>query len=247
MKTEVRENRQFTVSSRKLGDSWFIYSALKTRFEQLNIGKINQVVSVFGFTKTYSPLYGGRPFRRDNGLSVKQIKTLSKKNIGFSLTLSNHFFSEDAYRQTIPLLEALYDKKNSIVCANDDLARQIRADFPDFTLHASVVKEIRDISDIHQALELYDFIVFHPKLNDDVAFLQSIDCRDKIILFATIHCLYKCDEKDCFLNVSEVNRDESAIRQNNCPHRHDPEFKKLTVFDLHDYRFDGYRYFKVVL
>lgn len=241
------DNKYFTVSSRKLARSFNINIALRKRFSKLNIGEISQVKSVFGFVRTPVPLYGGRPFRKQISLSFRQINMLQRKGIAFSLTLSNHHFSMEHYRQSYTLLEQLYREGNSVICTNDELARVIRKDFPLFKIHASVIKDIRTLDEIHKALELYDYVVLSPKLNDNAEFLQQIDCKDKIILFASVQCMYYCDPKECFLNVSMVNNPELGVSRVPCPHRDNPEFKKLTVFNLSDEKFTGYQYFKVIL
>jgi hypothetical protein len=241
----MTEPIKFTVSSRTIGPSWHFYRSLKTKFEALNLGKMDQVVSVFGAVKVFSPLYGGRLYKPDQCLSFRQVEKLARRGIKMSLALSNHYFTEDRYKQTIPILEKLHQKGNSIIIYNDELAKRIRTDFPLFDLKASVIKTITTLEDIHKNLEIYDYIALSPKLNDNISLLQSIDCKDRIILFASVRCLYYCNYDECFKTVSEMIVKNAQERRAWCKFKDNPAMNKLKIFDIKEDRFKGFSFFKV--
>jgi hypothetical protein len=237
---------KFTVSSRLLLPSWNVYKTLKSKLEEINICNIDDVSSVFGFVREYSPLYGGRPYRASHCLTYKHVKKFAKKGIAMSLNLTNHNFDEERYRVSIPILEKLENPKNSVVCTNDELAKRLRIDFPQYILKASVIKGISTLDEIHKTLELYDYLAINPRLNNDVDLLNSIDCKEKVILFANIKCLIHCDATDCFRVISD-NMDEHTQQAYPCKHKGNEAIKKMTIFNLKEDRFQGFKLFKMVL
>ena len=241
----MAEPYKFTVTSRTIKSTWRFYSRLKKRFETLNLGTIDQVTSVFGAVKEYTPLYGGRLFRPKHSLSYRLVDRIARHGINMSLTLSNHHFSEEKYKLTIPILERLYRKGNSIIATNDDLARRIRTDFPLYEIKASVSKRISSLDEIHRNLELYDYVVLLPVMNDKIEFLQSIDCKERVILFAAVRCLYNCNSGNCFEAISDLMAEEADTSRLFCKFKDNPEMKKLKIFDLKDERFNGFNYFKI--
>lgn len=239
-------NIKFTVSSRLLLPSWNVYKTLKSKLEAINICKIEDVASVFGFVREYSPLYGGRPYRANHCLTYKHVKKFAKKGIAMSLTMTNHNFDEERYHASIPILEKLENPKNSVICTNDELAKRVKIDFPKYILKASVIKDISTLDGIHKTLELYDYLAIHPKLNDNEALLNSIDCKEKVILFANIKCLIHCDGTDCFRVISD-NMNEYTQQAYPCKHKGNESIKKMTIFNLKEDRFQGFKLFKMVL
>ena len=236
---------RFTVSSRALNPTWNIYRKLKREFESLGFGKIENVVSVFGFVNEYSPLYGGRLFKPKLCLSYRQVNQLANHGIGMSLTLSNHNFTENAYNLTIPILKKLHKKGNSIIITNDKLALRIRRDFPLFELKSSVIKFQKTLDEINKDLELYDYVALAPKLNDQVELLQSIDRKEKVILFLNVSCLYNCEPEECFRALSDMMAEKVDKRRPWCSQIHNPAMRKLNRFDINDERFKGYSFFKI--
>jgi hypothetical protein len=237
---------KFTVSSRQLLPTWNVYKKLKSNIESSGICKIENVASIFGFVREFSPLYGGRPYRPNHCLTYRQINRLASKGIGMSLTLSNHDFDEERYKASISILEKLERPGNSIICTNDLLAKRIRQDFPGYMIKASVIKNISTLDEIHRTLELYDYLALHPKLNDNTDLLRSIDCREKVILFASIRCLYHCDGEDCFRVISD-SMNEHSHEPYPCKFKGNETIKNLTIFDLQEERFKGFKMFKLVL
>jgi len=204
---------------------------------------------VFGSVKEYSPLYGGRLFDINESLSYKDVDFLSNIGINLMLTLSNHFYTEEKYKQTIHILERLHRKGNSIVITNDNLAIRIRKDFPLFALKASVIKSIKTLDEIHKALEIYDFVTLDSKLNDQAEFLQSIDCKDNIVLFASNGCPYHCPKSLCYEYISLRMNPISFILPGMIPCANEDRrtyVTRLTIFDLNSPGFAGFKYFKII-
>ena len=96
--------------------------------------------------------------------------------------------NDDAIRDVgeadIPYLEKYYRPGNAIIVTNDNLARWIRADFPDYHLEASVIKNINTLEKIEKASRIYDTVVLPMPCNQDEAFLKSIEDKSIIRLFA---------------------------------------------------------------
>lgn len=242
----MNQTRKFTVSSRNILPSLNFYRKLKQQFEMLNLGDFNDVISVFGSVKEYTPLYGGRLYDPEHCVSYKLIEKLLKKNIHFAIALSNHYFSDDSYKKTIPILEKLEMKGNSVIITNDELLKRVRQDFPLFTIQASVIKCLRSAEEINKTLDKYDYVTLLPKLNDNVELLQSLKEKERIILFASAGCTYYCEPDNCFQTVSEMIIQNSKDKGAWCNYRYDPVFKKRTVFNLEEERFRGFNLFKVV-
>jgi len=205
---------QFTISARNKRAEESIQQFLWQHFRDI---PIDQIDSFFGFT-TYSSLYGGRMWdiRKDNPaeLSEIDIKAMYNKNINLRLPLTNHYASIEEYKENLPYLEKYYRKRNSIIVTNDDLARWIRSDFPDYHLEASVIKNIGSLAKIDQAAKLYDTIVLPMNCNYDEEFLQSIEDKSIIRLFANAGCALTCPSKICYQSISKANKikDPSLFR-----------------------------------
>jgi len=238
---------KFIVSSRKLkGKS--VYRSLKKAVANLEMCNIEDVVAVFGFVKSFSPLYGGRLHLDSNSLSYSDVDHLHSKGIAMSLTLSNHYYSEEKYQESLPILERLYRKGNSIVITNDDLAKRLRKDFPDYTLKASVIKMIKTQEEIEKNLQLYDYVTLDPKLNDQEEFLQSLTHKEKIILFGSIYCLYHCPNSICYQWFSDYMGSGKNPKDQPCTNKHRiKEVRTLTRFNLNDPKFQGFTLFKLVV
>ena len=142
---------QYTISARDKKARQPIHQFIKEHFSDIPIEEID---SFFGFT-TYSSLYGGRIWNdvAANGaeISAYDLRSMYKMNINLRLPLTNHYASREEYEENIPFLEKHYRPGNSIITTNDDLARWIRADFPDYHLEASVIKNIKRLKKIEAA------------------------------------------------------------------------------------------------
>ena len=179
--------------------------------------------------------------------SKQHVDALNAKGIGVMLTLSNHYFSEEAYQATIPVLEQLEHPLNSTAIVNDKLARRIAEDFPRLKRKASVIKLIKNLETIHRTLELYHAVVLHPMLNDDAEFLYSIDCKDNIILSANSKCLYKCDTPICYKYISKQMITQGSWEKQVCQFKHNRQaVEGYTIFDLTKEHFKGFSAFKLI-
>lgn len=243
----LAKNRSFTISARQFYYQDVINTLNFGYFYLKKFYQADNIESFFNSVKQRSQLYGGRPCGRDQSFSYRQVEFLNAKGIGVMLTLSNHYFNEEAYVATIPILERLENHLNSVTVVNDDLALRIKQDFPLFKRKASVIKLINTLEGVHQALELYDAVVFHPNLNDDAEFLQSVDCKEQIVLFANASCLYKCTNPICYKYISKQMMTAGKWDQYVCHNKENPAIKKnYTIFNLDEEKFNGYFSFKLV-
>lgn len=128
----------FTVSARgkKADESVFAY--LRKNYANVPLGEID---SLFGFVER-STLYGGRRFR-ERELSDTDVAQLNDAGIGIRIPMSNHVAKKREYKLSNWLLRKYHRSCNSIICTNDDLARWIREDFPEYRIDASVIKNLK--------------------------------------------------------------------------------------------------------
>ena len=195
----------FSVSSRNLTSDMHVLHYLKVFYMYLNIESIE---SIFGNTTFFSPLYGGRSFKLDRSINERHISELEKLGIGLALTMTNHYFSDEVYESSKKLFEWHHKKGNSIICTNDELAMRIRRDFPNYTIKASIIKNINSLEKIDQAFQIYDLITLPMDLNDDDEFLEKIRNKDRIILFGNANCAYTCPARSCYLGFSQKYMDK---------------------------------------
>ena len=160
--------------------------------------------SVFGFLEK-STLYGGRPFTEPQ-ISDADVSKLYSVGIGVRLPLTNHYVEPEEYQENLPLLEKYHRKGNAVITTNDNLARWIRADFPEYRIEASVIKNINSYPEIEAAYELYDTVVLPMKLNEDHDFLVKIEDKNRITLFANAGCALTCPSKICYPSISKMNK-----------------------------------------
>lgn len=197
-------DRTFTISARSKRPNVPVFQFLRRHFGHL---PLNQIESLFGFVE-YSPLYGGRVFH-GRELSERDVFQLNNAGIGLRLPLSNHFVSREEYEASQSFLDKYHRENNSVIVTNDDLARWIRADFPDYRIDASVIKKVNTPKKLKQALELYDEVVLPMTSNEDPAFLESIADKGRITLFANAGCAFTCPAKTCYVSVSKINKRDS--------------------------------------
>ena len=174
---------------------------LSGHFTELVDGDID---TVFGFVER-STLYGGRAFVEPE-FSDADVNELRRRGIGLKLPLSNHFFSDQEYEDSLPLLEKYHWDGNAAVVVNDKLARRLRRDFPRYSIEASVIKDIHTHDEIKQAFEIYDTVVLPMFLNTNLAFLEAITEKDHIRLFSNGGCAYNCPLKLCYVSFSKMNK-----------------------------------------
>ena len=191
----------YTVSARSKRPDVPIFRFLRNNFGNVPLREID---SVFGFVER-STLYGGRAFATRE-LSERDVHQLNNAGIGIRLPMSNHYVELPEYEANKRLLRKYHRDGNSIICTNDDLARWIRQDFPEYRIDASVIKNLKSLEKIEQAMELYDSVVLPMSVNEDLAFLETIRNKDKITLFANAGCALTCPSKICYVSISKMNK-----------------------------------------
>ena len=128
----------YTVSARGKKPQYPVFAYLRNNYGNVPLREID---SLFGFVER-STLYGGRAFTRRE-LSDRDVYQLNNAGIGIRLPMSNHYVEREEYLENKPLLKKFHKIGNSIICTNDDLARWVRDDFPDYRLDASVIKNLK--------------------------------------------------------------------------------------------------------
>jgi hypothetical protein len=191
----------FTISARSKQPEVPVFRFLRRHFGHVPLGSIG---SLFGFVER-TTLYGGRKFR-GRELSERDVVQLNNAGIGIRLPLSNHFVTQGEYEQSMPLLEKYHNELNSVIVTNDELAQWIRADFPQYRIDASVIKNINNLKKLHKALKIYDEVVLPMTSNEDLPFLQSIEAKHRITLFANAGCAFTCPSRTCYVSVSKSNK-----------------------------------------
>lgn len=192
---------QFTVSARGKAAAVPIQQFIRKNYREL---PLEQIDSFFGFAEA-STLYGGRIFYSTE-LSRYDVRSLYAMNINVRLPLTNHHATPEEYEENLPFLEKYHRKGNSLIITNDELAGWIRADFPDYRLEASVIKNINSLVKIDAAFKLYDTVILPMTSNDDEELLKSIENKKDITLFANAGCAYTCPSKICYPSISKANK-----------------------------------------
>ena len=196
----------YTISARGKNANKPIFSFLRKNFGFVTLAEIE---SIFGFVES-STLYGGRPFLQKE-LSERDVRQLNNAGIGVRLPMSNHYVTREEYDTNCELLQKYHRKENSIIVTNDKLAKWIRQDFPLFRLDASVIKNIHTYKQIDQALEIYDDVVLPMDTNDNISFLEKIEAKNRIILFANAGCALNCPSKICYASISKKNKFDDKL------------------------------------
>lgn len=236
-----RPDYTFTVSARGKPPKAPVFRFLRRRFGFLSLASIE---SLFGFVE-HSPLYGGRPFSQRE-LSERDVLQLNNCGIGVRLPLSNHNVSREEYEQSFEFLAKYHRQPNSVIVTNDDLARWIREDFPDYRIDASVIKNVNNTRKLDEALELYDEVVLPMTANEDRAFLESIEARDRITLFANAGCAFTCPSRICYASISKMNKNEPGAEFACSQAFKDREQLGMIDFDLEPLVAMGFRSFKLL-
>jgi hypothetical protein len=191
----------FTVSARGKDSDTPVLAFLRKEYGNV---PLREVDSLFGFAER-STLYGGRVFSKRE-LSERDIFQLNSAGIGVRLPMSNHYVERAEYEASLSLLDKYHRAGNSIIVTNDDLARWIQQDFPHYRIDASVIQNIKTHEKIDKALKLYDSVVLPMNLNEDFKFLEKIEAKDRITLFANAGCALTCKSKLCYPSFSKINK-----------------------------------------
>lgn len=191
----------YTVSARGKSPQVPVFAYLRNNYGNVPLREID---SLFGFVER-SVLYGGRVFLRRE-LSERDVHQLNNAGIGVRLPMTNHYVERSEYADNKRLLKKYHREGNSVICTNDELAQWIRDDFPDYRLDASVIKNVKSLKKIEQAMKLYDSVVLPMSMNEDLEFLETIEDKDKITLFANAGCALTCPSKICYVSMSKANK-----------------------------------------
>jgi hypothetical protein len=73
--------------------------------------------------------------------------------------------TREEYENNLEFLEQYHRKPNSVIVTNDDLARWIAEDFPDYRIDSRVIKNIHTRRKLDQAFEIYDEVVLPMTVN----------------------------------------------------------------------------------
>jgi hypothetical protein len=136
----IRNLMQYTISARGKAAAIPIQRFIKENYDHI---PLEQIDSFFGFTE-FSTLYGGR-FFTNTEISRYDIRSLYGMNINVRLPITNHYATPEEYEESQPFLEKYHRPGNSLIITNDELAKWIRNDFPDYRLEASVIKNIHTL------------------------------------------------------------------------------------------------------
>jgi len=230
----------YTVSARGKPRDAPVLAYLRKNYANLPLGEID---SLFGFVER-STLYGGRAFD-GRELSEQDVTHLNSAGIGIRLPMSNHFVERSEYENNRPLLQKYHRPCNSVIVTNDDLARWIQQDFPKYRIDASVIKNIKTHRKIDEALKLYDSVVLPMHLNEDLDFLEKIDAKDRITLFANAGCALTCPSKLCYRSLSTINKGKGGEFQCVMMFKH-RDLKGMVDFPLQPYIDLGFHRFKLL-
>jgi hypothetical protein len=230
----------YTISARNKPPDVPVFAFLRKQYGNVPLREID---SLFGFVER-STLYGGRQFLQRE-LSDRDVAQLNNAGIGIRLPMSNHYVEREEYESNLPLLEKYHLPCNSIIVTNDDLARWIRQDFPDYRIDASVIKNIKTHRKISAARKLYDSVVLPMRLNEDLDFLEKIQAKDRITLFANAGCALTCPSKLCYLSISKINKGKGGDFQ--CSQMFKArELEGMVDFPLQPYIDRGFHRFKLL-
>jgi hypothetical protein len=189
-------------------------------------------------------VYGGRAFTRRE-LPDRDIRQLNNAGIGVRLPMSNHHAEHDEYENNQSILEKYHRSCNSVIVTNDDLARWIRRDFPHYRIDASIIKNIKTHRKIMESLALYDSVVLPKHLNEDFEFLEKIEAKERITLFANAGCALTCPSKLCYPSISKINKGQGGEFQCSQPIKH-REIFGMVDFPLQPYIDRGFHRFKLL-
>jgi len=230
----------YTISARGKPPDTPVFSFLRNNYGNVPLREID---SLFGFVER-STLYGGREFTRRE-LSERDVAQLNGAGIGVRLAMSNHFVERDEYESNLPLLQKYHRPRNSVIVTNDNLARWIQQDFPNYHIDASVIKNITTHRKIDEALKLYDSVVLPMRLNEDLDFLEKIEAKDRITLFANAGCALTCPSKLCYVSLSKLNKRKGGEFQCSQPIKQ-RDLLGMVDFPLQPYIDRGFSRFKLL-
>jgi hypothetical protein len=205
---------------------------------------MEQIESIFAFTER-STLYGGRPFIQPQ-LLKKDIESMYALGIGYRIPLTNNFVTREEYETNICFLEKYHRSGNSVILVNDDLAKWVRDDFPKYRIEASIIKNIDTSRRLEKALEIYDTVVLPTSLNEDFDFLDEIECKQRITLFAFAGCGINCPSKTCYPSMSKFNKYNGHTKIDCSQPTKQRESRGKVKFNLDLYEQMGFHRYKMI-
>ncbi len=205
---------------------------------------IDKVDSVFGFVEK-STLYGGREFLQPE-IVDRDVKQLNAVGIGIRLPLSNHYASREEFEHNRTLLEKYHRRGNAAIVTNDDLARWIREDYPQYRIEASVIKNIDSEKKLEDAFEVYDTVVMPMSVNEDPALLEKLPEKHRITLFGNGGCALTCPSKTCYPSFSRLNKFAEETQFQCSQPLKERKLEGMIDFDLSELQALGYSRFKML-
>lgn len=230
----------YTISARGKQENEPIFRYLRNHFGNL---PLQQIDSVFGFVEP-STMYGGRIFEHRQ-LSDRDVRQLINAGIGLRIPFTNHNIERQEYEANRELLVKYHMQINSVIVTNDDLARWIRQDFPDYDIEASVIKNITSIRKLQAALEIYDTVVLPMPVNYKHELLKSIEDKNRVRLFANAGCALTCPSHICYASISVINKFKGGEFQCSQPIKK-RELKGMIDFDIEELSALGFHRFKLL-
>jgi hypothetical protein len=211
---------------------------------------LERITDTFGFVEEFTELYGGRLFDPQRVLSHRDVEELYDLGIGIKLCLQSHFITREDCENNRAFLARYHRKGNVIICVSELLARFVKEEFPDYSVEASIVKEVHDQAAIEECLEVFDLFTLPPAANDNLDFLASLPRKDRIILFGNARCLYHCNLRTCYWNASvQIRRRRDpgfgTLRPSCSPTA--PNKFEYALFDVDRFYEMGFRNFKWII
>lgn len=235
----------YTISARGKSYREPVEHFLRTNFADI---PLSQIDSLFGFVEPCT-LYGGRPYQEPQ-FSNNDILKMYAHNIGLRIPLTNHYVTETEYEGYGWLLEKYHVAGNSVIITNDTLASWLRRDFPLYNIESSVIQEITTYAKIEAAYTLYDTVVLPMRISTDLAFLEGIDDKSRITLFANAGCALNCPARICYQSVSKLNKFRGELFEGTtfaCSKKDkEREVLGMVDFDLEPLAALGFRRFKLL-
>jgi len=166
--------------------------------------------------------------------------------IGYRIPLTNHYVTREEYECNHCFLEKYHRGGNSVILVNDDLARWIKKDFPKYRVEASIIKNITTLQQIEKAFDIYDTVVLPTSLNENLEFLDKIEPKNRITLFAYAGCGVNCPAKICYPSMSKFNKFTEPTEILCSQPLKARKLRGKVNFDLDIYEQLGFRRFKMI-
>ena len=92
---------------------------------------------------------------------------------------------------------------------------------------------------------MYNSIVLPMRLNEDFDFLEKIETKDRITLFANAGCALTCPSKLCYVSLSKINKGKGGKFQCSQMFK-ERELEGMVDFPLQPYIDRGFHRFKLL-